>query len=79
MIQNDREHVSLIPAPTDSTTDRDPRQRNNPDNAKMQRNVSGNATCQARLPTFSLFTQHLHLSTLYIYTNISLLGTAFQR
>ena len=49
MIQNDRD-VSLIPAPTDSTTDRDPRQRNNPDNAKMRRNVSGNATCQARLP-----------------------------
>jgi hypothetical protein len=44
-----------IPAPTESTTDRDPRQRNNPDNAETRRNVGGNATRQARLPAFSQF------------------------
>jgi hypothetical protein len=45
-----------IPAPTESTTDRDPRQRNNPNNAETRRNVGGNATRQARLPAFSQFT-----------------------
>ena len=35
-----------IPAPTDSTTDRDPRQRNNPNNVETQRNnVGGNNGC----------------------------------
>jgi hypothetical protein len=33
----------------------DPRQRNNPNNAKTRRNVGGNMLCQARLPAFSLY------------------------
>ena len=39
-----------------TTTNRDPRQRNNPTNAETRRNVGGDATRQARLPAFSLFT-----------------------
>ena len=42
-----------IPAPTESTTDRHPRQRNNPNNAETRRNVGGDSTRQARLPAFS--------------------------
>ena len=45
-----------IPALSTTTTDRDPRQRNNPNNAETRRNVGGNATRQARLPAFSQFT-----------------------
>jgi hypothetical protein len=45
-----------IPSLSTTNTDRDPRQRNNPNNAKTQRNVGGNATRQARLPAFSQFT-----------------------
>lgn len=40
----------------ETTTIRDPRQRNNPNNAETRRNVGGNATRQARLPAFSQFT-----------------------
>ncbi len=35
----------------------DPRQRNNPNNAKTRRNVGGNMLCQACLPAFSLYSQ----------------------
>jgi len=41
---------------TTTLTNRDPRQRNNPNNAETRRNVGGDATRQARLPAFSLFT-----------------------
>jgi hypothetical protein len=45
-----------IPAPTESITDRDPRQRNNPNNAETRRKIGGDVTRQARLPAFSQFT-----------------------
>ena len=45
-----------IPSLTSTTKDRDPRQRNNSNNAETQRNVGGNAACQARLPAFSQYT-----------------------
>jgi hypothetical protein len=38
-----------------TTNDRDPKQRNNPNNAETRRNVGGNAARQARLPAFSQF------------------------
>jgi hypothetical protein len=43
-------------ATTTAVSNREPRQRNNPNNAETRRNVGGNATRQARLPSFSLFT-----------------------
>ncbi len=33
----------------------DPRQRNNPNNAKTRQNIGGNMLCQAYLPVFSLY------------------------
>lgn len=45
-----------MPVPTESTTNRDPRQHNNPNNAETRRNVGGDANRQARLPAFSQFT-----------------------
>ena len=45
-----------IPSLSTTNTDRDPRQRNNPNNAETRRNVGGDATRQARLPAFSQFT-----------------------
>ena len=44
-----------IPSISTSTTDRNPRQRNHPNNAETRRNVGGDATRQARLPAFSQF------------------------
>ena len=51
-----------MPVPTESASNSDPRQRNNPNNAETRRNVGGNATRQARLPAFSLFTKQLSIS-----------------
>ena len=45
-----------IPSMESRVSDMDPRTRNNPNNAKTQRNVGGNASRQARLPAFSQFT-----------------------
>ena len=45
-----------IPTISASQIARDPRQRNNPNNAETRRNVGGDATRQARLPAFSQFT-----------------------
>ena len=45
-----------MPVPTESASNSDPRQRNNPNNAETRRNVGGDATRQARLPAFSLYT-----------------------
>ena len=45
-----------MPLPTESTTNIDPKQRNNPNNAETRRNVGGDANRQARLPAFSQFT-----------------------
>ena len=45
-----------IPAISTTTSDRDPRQRNDPNNAETRRNVGGDAARQARLPAFSQFT-----------------------
>jgi hypothetical protein len=44
-----------MPVPTESASNSDPRQRNNPNNAETRRNVGGDATRQARLPAFSLY------------------------
>ena len=39
----------------------DPRQRNNPNNAKIKRNVGGDMTQQARLPPFALYNEANHV------------------
>ena len=44
-----------IPAISTTINDRDPRQRNDPNNAETRRNVGGDAARQARLPAFSQF------------------------
>jgi hypothetical protein len=46
-------YIPAISATT--TTNLDPRQRNNPNNAETRRNVGGDAARQARLPAFALF------------------------
>jgi hypothetical protein len=48
-------YIPAISTTTATTNDRDPRQRNNPNNAETRRNVGGDAACRARLPAFSQF------------------------
>jgi len=56
MIKNMFHHyIPAISTTTATTNDRDPRQRNNPNNAETRRNVGGDAARRARLPAFSQF------------------------
>ena len=49
-------YIPTLATTTPTSSNRDPKQRNNPNNAETRRNVGGNATRQARLPAFSQFT-----------------------
>jgi hypothetical protein len=46
-------HIPMYTTP--SVSHLDPRQRNNPKNAKTRRNIGGDMTQQARLPPFVIY------------------------
>ena len=57
MIENMRfRYIPTLATTTIPDPNRDPRQRNHPNNAETRRNVGGNAARQARLPAFAQYT-----------------------